>query len=263
MDKKELKKLQRNSLILTIGKQAEAGIYATRFGGRPVVPRDFQWPQYADSDLDEVYPINFIVQFNCADLAPCDADAILPEKGMLSFFYDAEGQPFEGRSDCQGCVRVFWFENIEELVLADLPADMDEVSCFPSLSIDVESGYSYPGWEEYELIGGKMSREQIDDYCAILHDLSYEEEYERSKLLGWPDVIQGNMTRNFENCDGGRPPCSDRESLDKWVLLLQLHTIRNDEFELMFGDCGSIYFYIKREDLRKRRFDDVRVVLQC
>lgn len=263
MDKNEARKLQRNSLALTIGKREEAGVYATRFGGKPAVPRDFQWPQYTDLELSETYPINFVAQFDCADLAPHDADAALPKRGMLSFFYDAEGQPFEGYSDRWGCARVFWFENIGELILAELPEGMDEASCFPCLSIDVANGPSYPGWEEYELIGGKMNRGQIEDYCALLNELNYGEDYERSKLLGWPDVIQGNMTKGFVNYNEDGPLCSDHESLDKWVLLMQLNTVENDGFELMFGDCGSIYFYIKREDLRKRRFDDVRVVLQC
>ena len=34
-------------------------------------------------------------------------------------------------------------------------------------------------------------------------------------------------------------------------------------FELMFGDCGHIYFYITKEDLAARRFDRIWLVLQC
>lgn len=263
MNKKERKKLQRNSLVLTVGKRTEAGMYATRFGGKPAVPKGFQWPQYTDMELDETYPINFIAQFNCADLTPYDADFVLPQKGMLSFFYDAEGQPFEGYSDSKGCVRVFWFENIEELVPAELPEDMDDASCFPCLSIDVADECSYPGWEDYELVKGKMSREQVEAYCAVLSELNYEVEYGRSKLLGWPDVIQNNMTRDIEMQYGVGSHCNDSKSLDKWTLLFQLSTIMTDEFELMFGDCGNVYFYIKREDLQKRRFDDICVILQC
>ena len=31
----------------------------------------------------------------------------------------------------------------------------------------------------------------------------------------------------------------------------------------MFGDCGRIYFYIRREDLVQRRFDRVWLIQQC
>ena len=36
-----------------------------------------------------------------------------------------------------------------------------------------------------------------------------------------------------------------------------------DGFELMFGDCGRIYFYIRKEDLRNRNFENVWLSLQC
>ena len=33
------------------------------------------------------------------------------------------------------------------------------------------------------------------------------------------------------------------------MLLFQLDTVEQGNFELMFGDCGHIYFYITKEDL--------------
>ncbi|KMV74442.1 hypothetical protein FSCG_02162 [Fusobacterium vincentii 4_1_13] len=31
----------------------------------------------------------------------------------------------------------------------------------------------------------------------------------------------------------------------------------------MFGDCGYIYFWIKKEDLKSKNFDNVWLILQC
>ncbi len=45
--------------------------------------------------------------------------------------------------------------------------------------------------------------------------------------------------------------------------LLQMYTVEQVEFELMFGDCGHIYFYITKEDLAARRFDLICLILQC
>ncbi len=97
-----------------------------------------------------------------------------------------------------------------------------------------------------------------------------------SKLLGWPDTIQGNMTVECElvskgyylGGDKNPPPQEARQkaqltSFDNWQLLFQLDTVAQDNFELMFGDCGRIYFFIRKEDLKARRFDDVWLVLQC
>ena len=47
------------------------------------------------------------------------------------------------------------------------------------------------------------------------------------------------------------------------MLLFQLDTVASGDFELMFGDCGRIYFYIRREDLLARQFDRAWLVLQC
>ena len=53
------------------------------------------------------------------------------------------------------------------------------------------------------------------------------------------------------------------EKAKAWVLLFQMSTIETDDYELMFGDSGSIYFWIRKEDLRERRFDKAWLILQC
>ena len=53
------------------------------------------------------------------------------------------------------------------------------------------------------------------------------------------------------------------EKAKEWILLFQMSTVETDNYELMFGDCGSIYFWIRKEDLEECRFDKVWLVLQC
>ncbi|MCD2347047.1 DUF1963 domain-containing protein [Clostridium guangxiense] len=31
----------------------------------------------------------------------------------------------------------------------------------------------------------------------------------------------------------------------------------------MFGDCGEIYFYIRKADLKDKNFENVWLILQC
>ena len=40
-------------------------------------------------------------------------------------------------------------------------------------------------------------------------------------------------------------------------------TVESGDYELMFGDCGYIYFWIRKEDLAARRFDKCWLILQC
>ena len=49
----------------------------------------------------------------------------------------------------------------------------------------------------------------------------------------------------------------------QWMLLFQMGTVESDDYELMFGDCGHIYFWIKKSDLAAKNFDNVWLILQC
>ncbi len=55
---------------------------------------------------------------------------------------------------------------------------------------------------------------------------------------------------------------AEQTAKDRWMLLLQLDTVECDDFELMFGNCGHIYFYITKEDLKARHFDNIWLILQ-
>ena len=42
-----------------------------------------------------------------------------------------------------------------------------------------------------------------------------------------------------------------------------MDTVESDDYELIFGDCGHIYFWIKKDDLKSKNFDNVWLILQC
>jgi uncharacterized protein YwqG len=46
-----------------------------------------------------------------------------------------------------------------------------------------------------------------------------------------------------------------------WILLLQLDS--DDNTEMMWGDSGMLYFWIKKEDLKKRKFENAWMISQC
>ena len=93
-----------------------------------------------------------------------------------------------------------------------------------------------------------------------------------TKLLGYPDVIQSSMeeqcaaiTKGF--IGGIDSPKKYREEVIKdskdWILLFQMDTVETSDYELMFGDSGHIYFWIKKEDLKNKNFDNIWLILQC
>src|SRR6478672_6942116 len=61
-------------------------IGASRLGGRPDLPPGVPWPAWHE-------PMAFIAQVNLADVAPHDIAGALPDRGLLSFFYETDGEP--------------------------------------------------------------------------------------------------------------------------------------------------------------------------
>jgi uncharacterized protein YwqG len=37
----------------------------------------------------------------------------------------------------------------------------------------------------------------------------------------------------------------------------------DDDLNVMWGDAGMIYFWVRWDDARKRKFDNTWVILQC
>ena len=278
--KEKLESLGRNSIQLKIARKETYKLGATRFGGKPDVPPDFVWPTYEGESYDHVVkdrPLTFLAQFNCAELAQFDKEHFLPDHGLLSFFYETDTQCWGYDPKDQGCARVYWFEDTSALSSVDFPADMEEDFKFPMVKIKMDSKTSYPSWQDFsEMFPDEKDDDAFNDALDELTGEDPENPDDRSQLLGWPDIIQNNMTLQCELISRGyylggsweNIPMEERSALRtpsvrEWQLLFQLDTVENGDFELMFGDCGRIYFYIRREDLVQRRFDRVWLIQQC
>lgn len=277
--KNDILKLKRSSISLSVKGAASNTTVSTHFGGIPDVPKDFHWPHYSTDTYkdDEVKPrpLAFLAQFNCEEISKYDSEHLLPEKGLLSFFYELDSQKWGFDPKDKGCARVYWFKNTEDLHPAIVPKELNEDFRLPLINITAKSEDSYPSFEDYSLTRDNMT-EHWDEYDMSMKRIGVEDRDEIHKLLGWANPIQGNMTMQCELIKRGYylgdswdhiTPRDKQESIDRsgkdWLLLLQLSTVYNDELKLSFGDDGRIYFYIHKEDLAKRNFDNAWLILQC
>lgn len=276
----ELPKLYRNKIEVKFGPRArELPVGSSKFGGRPDVPADFVWPTFEtatyDDDTVRARPLAFLAQFNCAQPAPLDREGLLPKTGLLSFFYELDSQRWGFDPKDKDCARVYWFEG-EALSPAAWPQDLGEEFRLPQLAARLEQGTSAPDWADVcPALEHDWTAQELRPYDVVRREIApYPENC--SKLLGWPDIIQNNMTLECELVSRGyylggawdQIPQQERDglrtpSVRDWQLLFQLDTVEDGDFELMFGDCGRIYFYIRREDLAQRRFDRVWLIQQC
>ena len=269
--KEKLKSMGQNSIVLDIARKEKYKPCGTRFGGSPDVPADFVWPTFEGEDYyGDVAerPLAFLAQINCEDIAPLDKENLLPDHGLLSFFYSVVSEPagFDPKDKCG--IKVYWFEDLSALSKAEFPEDLDEDSIFPMVKIKIKNENSYPCWDDFTI---KFSEADDEAFEEAQEELEVEEPEESSKLLGWPDVNQSSMYKDLDfimkgyylgNSEGyAKITEKDREeamtAIDRWQLLFQLDTVECGDFMLMLGDCGRLYVFIKKDDLVNRNFDNI------
>ena len=263
-----LKKFSRDSIRLKI-EGTPTG--RSHFGGLPELPEGADYPEFVcstfEDDEEKLRPLHFLAQIDCAEIAEFDKSGLLPKTGTLLFFYQCESNcwGFDPKDD--GCARVIYYEGNGKKV-----APPENITVYPEIGIKIAAEKSYPNYENLDVL---MSGEaDVEAYEAARIALGSEEGENTHKLLGWSDPVQGMMEPECELISrgyylgNGYPKDVDidalrKDSLDEWLLLFQLDTVTEGDFELMFGDCGRIYFFIRREDLAEKRFDRVWMIFQC
>lgn len=264
--------LAKNEIVIDVNNEKIPLPNASKIGGKPWLPRDFKWPVY---ESDEIRPLSFLCQINLEEAKPYDRDGVLPGKGMLYFFYEYDAFCWGFDPEDKGCARVFYFEDTEGFAPMDWPADIDEDYIVPEMAVCFKPQPSYPYFEELEYHSTMECA--WEDYNATLEELGVDMDEENHKLLGYANIIQNEMLSECERVSRGiycgSPSGYDDASEDEeaaiqraakdWVLLLQLTTLEKDDWEWTWGDYGMLYFYIKRQDLAARRFENAWFSLQC
>jgi uncharacterized protein YwqG len=254
---------------------------SSKFGGRPDLPADFQWYYFEGSGMDDKAksrPLSFIAQINCQEISRYDTEHLLPASGILYFFYELDSMTWGFDPKDAGSARVFYYKgDIQNLKRIDFPEDLEEEFQMPELKIQFSNRNDLPSYDEFgeDFDYDDFGDEEMDTYDDARADyLNIEEKDTISKVLGYADVIQGDMRLECEEIANGiycgsQPDAGNEDltkmeqSSKKWQLLFQLDTVEDDDFELMFGDCGRIYYYIRKDDLKNGNFNNCWLILQC
>ena len=246
---------------------------ASRMGGMPDVPVDFEWPWWnppndgiegkpAVRSVDP-RPLHFIAQIRLADLSVYEEAHDLPSSGWLLFFYDGENQPWGFDPADRAGARVVHLDCPESsLKRTSGPSSeaFDSVLC----SLVSARKWTAPRWP------ADLPEEFVENYSELMEGRT---QLPRHQLLGHPDQIQGDMrveaqlVSNDMNSGDGRVVDDPRyESVaaraGDWRLLFQVDT---DEAGpgWMWGDAGRIFYWIRSDDLAAARFDAAVLLLQC
>lgn len=242
----------------------------TKFGGYPY------WPKIKEKEWNNKYSkLAFIAQINFSELPKIEG---FPNSGILQFFY--ERLDITDRETYGDDVPCIFHENIDDDSL-DTSNGINTLNIKnPSEEWSTITGVIYPKFEkrisylcntnlEYEKdnfidllseltkkhfdINSNIKGSDIDDYLFLS---SYYKELEKEwihegclygcKIGGYPDYTQNDQ----------RPD----KTKGKWIQLLQLDGMFKN---ISIGDAGFSHFFISFEDLKKKNFNNVKLIWDC
>ena len=218
----------------------------SRIGGIPSVPSGFSWPVWKNE------PLMFLAQLDLSEAAQAGIPPWMPTTGQLYFFYDKEQMTWGFDPKDRGSWRMIYCDEAQEMLFeAEVPAGIDQ-HIYTSLPIKFCNILSRPHWSRLDLDVREMSRvdferltewwlapfggmpnHQMFGYPIPVQDDEMELECQLASngiYCGTPEGFQG--ARAAELASGAKD----------WRLLLQLDT--DDDAEMMWGDVGTLYWFL-------------------
>ncbi|WP_250001575.1 YwqG family protein [Actinoplanes sp. M2I2] len=245
---------------------------AGQLGGSPALPENVEWPR-----SEAGRPLGFVAGIDLGRVPAGLLDMPLPVGGMLLLFYrDPAEDPHE----------TFW---ISDPVPVDEPPTGRVVfvpagtattvrsepgaAVYPEVPLAVEVTATGPDWEHPAL---RQAVEELSDadkeFMADAFnsdefgdEVSMRTEMPRHYLGGYAYPVQDSVEvaaawqRLGSDVSYSDPALWDEARL--WTSLVQIDS--DDDAEMMWGDCGSLYWVIRRDDLAVGRFEAATFLFQC
>lgn len=212
-------------------------------------------------------PLSFVGQLNCADLAPSELP--LPRSGLLSFFYDLDEQPWGYAPEHAGAWKVVFTPPDVPLSRRELPAHLDGQLVLRPKGLQPVPTWTFP--LEVTADGVPLWNRDDPDVEPAFGRLADADPEPRHQVGGHPDPLQGDMAQACalvsQGVNLGDPPELSDEDIERltasapeWRLLFQIAS--DDEIELMWGDGGKLYFWMRDADIASGAWDRAWVQLQ-
>ena len=245
-------------------------IFDSKFGGIPYLPKDFEVPCDSSSNQEQ---FALLAQINCAELPE---NNLYPKVGILQFWI--------GRDDLMGLednYKVVYFETIDntitrEEVLAKYkpldPNDYDQYTPFDptnaEFGLTFEKGISTITVADYrfeDIIINAIHELYPDEEVSKLYsDLGEDvHEYLYTSVKGLKHAIGGYP--NFTQYDPRGYNSEEGEQSPYDIMLLQVESEwkKDNDVEIIWGDCGVGNFFISEENLKNHNFEDVLYNWDC
>lgn len=243
----------------------------TKLGGCPDLSKNTSW---AKSKFYSNH-LSFLGQINLEEIKELDENNLLPQKGMLYFFFNLD-------SGDDGIV--LFSTDVDELEKAVPPEEFKEVKksflnriltgkskkrILKESTVEIYKEYEFPSWNSLRLERiQKITGTEINPIDAFEHGIiedSFEdgetETTSNHHLLGNYKGIQNEYHElefiNFEITNFENLTISQIEEALKWKLLFQISS--DNIIDLNYGDCGRILFFIHEDDLKSQNFENIKI----
>lgn len=239
-----------------------AAVGGSKIGGLPDLPPEMPWPQYQGR------PMSLIAQIDLAAAQPFDADRLLPSNGMLYLFYELEAQEWGYDPAHAGGFQLLYFAGDKQtLQRRPAPAGLQPDALLAESALEFATEAELPAPDNHLLAACPLNDDEYEAWWDYEADLELPPSH---KLLGHSEPIQGPMELQCQLVSHGLY-CGDasgyqdprRAELEAgaadWRLLMQ---IDSDE-QMMWGDCGRLYVWIRQQDLAAQHFERAWLILQC
>jgi hypothetical protein len=220
------------------------GSAGSRLGGTALLAPGEGWPAAPGGR-----PLSLLAQ-----LAPGTLPTAAAAGLTLGFFYDADRQEAWGSRPDDA---PYWRVTGVPAGAAHPASPPPGTTAFTPVKLAAEPAVTLPDQEEQVL-------EALYDADDAALDRLYDElgptpTGPRHRLLGWPDILQSPMQSQCllpGDGDGDGHAAAGAG----WRLLLQVDS--DDAAGWMWGDVGTVYFWIPAADLAAGRFDRVWLIFQ-
>jgi len=236
---------------------------ASKLGGVPDLPPGTNWPIWKG------LPQSFIAQIRIDDVRPYDTDGLLPQSGMLWFFYDAQQQTFGADpADLGGWRVIFIAGNPRGLQRTPTPARLPASSQFKACAITFASEMTLSQQPKLEIPNLDWTDAEQKQYETLLSTFpnAADRAMVHHRLLGHPDTIQDDMRLECQFASHGVTDIRDPRAAElskgamDWQLLLQIDS--DEQAGMEWGNTGMLYYWVQSAELQALRFDTTWLVLQ-
>lgn len=250
---KAFQKTEQTAIAITARYDDQPAALTSRFGGNPYWQKGVELPRDKTGKV-----MALLAQINCSELPE---NPYFPKKGLLQCFipsndeyYGANLDTFGGKSQL---FTHFW-ENPDADKAIAWPTDSEETDLIPAFGAHTLT------FSEKKAVAGIETIECAEALNAnpfeVLEDVSLNEKEEQRfydtmvefvaaeghKLLGYPDFVNGDPRANSDYC-----------------LLLQMDTDCEGDNDIMWGDNGRGYLFIRKADLQAGRCDKLVLYWDC